>query len=293
MHKIEIPSKNTVIEFPEEISEMTVEQYIAFCSLILQFTNKEISYGELRVQLTYVLLNLIRKVDVSKQNEQADAVSENVYRISQLMDCFFDTNEKDGKAFKTVKLDNIDNKIPSIEIQKHMYTGPADALTDLKFGQYIQALNAYIDYAKTKDEYYLNHLVATLYTAKDEALDNNSKDRKAALFSLVSLAQRYGVYLFFQGCQEWIATNRALDIGGGHTVDLSVLFIPSKNSESDGKSIGMLSAMYTLAESGVFGDMEKVANQNLYDALVYMVQKHNEVLKLKKNAKNTRSKGVS
>lgn len=293
MHKIEFPSTGKVIEFPSEINEMSSDQYTQFSGLVYQFTNQQISFAELKIKLTYVLLNMDRKVDVSKESEKVDRVSENVLMISHLMEGFFKTESKDGKQFKTIILNSIQNHIPEVGKKKDLFIGPKAALTDCTFAQYIQALNAFHDFAKTNDQHYLDMLFAILYKPKGSVYDTKQIDELSSNSLQFDIGIKYGVYLFFAACQDWIVNNKDLQIGGGNSVDLTVLFKPNENTEpGDQKGIGMLSALYSLAESGVFGDMEKAGKQNLYDALVYMVQKHNEVEKMKRDAKNNRAKGV-
>ncbi|WP_109852817.1 hypothetical protein [Aquimarina sp. AU58] len=293
MHKIEIPHKNKSIEFPESISEMNTNQYILFSDLAFKFATQQISYGEFKVQLTYILLNLERKVDMTEASEKTDRVAENVYRISELMESFFRTEIKDKKKYKIIKLDDVVNHIPFFSISGTKYYGPKDALTSCSFGQYIQALNALHDFYNTKEEHHLNTLVDTLYRPIGDEFSNESIDDRPEVHVNTAIGVKYGVYLFFAACQEWIVTNKELSIGGGNTVDLTVLFKSNKPKDPLApKGIGMLSALYTIAESGVFGTMDKTADQNLYDVLVYMVQKHNEVEKMKRDAKRKKSTKV-
>ncbi|WP_074406626.1 hypothetical protein [Aquimarina megaterium] len=294
MHKIEIPHENNSIEFPESISEMNTDQYIMFSDLAFKFTTQQISYGEFKVQLTYILLNLERKVDMAIESEKTNRVAENVYRVSELMESFFRTESKGDKKFKIIKLEDIINHIPFFTISGTKYYGPKDALTSCSFGQYIQASNALHDFYNTKEEYHLNILVDTLYRPKGEEFNNESVDDRPDVHVNTSIGVKYGVYLFFAACQEWIVTNKKLSIGGGNAVDLTVLFKSNKPKDPLApKGIGMLSALYAIAESGVFGAMDKTADQNLYDVLVYMVEKHNEVEKIKRDAKRKKSTNVS
>ncbi len=294
MHTIEIPQKNKTITFPQEIAEMNKAQYIAFSELAYQFTNQFISFGEFKVRLTYKLVNLKRKVDMNRSTDQTEKIANNIYCIAQLMESFFETKTEKGKKYKIIKLDHIGNLIPYVTVRGKKWYGPKDALLDCTFGQYIQATHALCDYNKTKDENQLNLLVAILYKPKKEKYDPNTIEERAAECATIPIGERYGIQLFFAACQEWIVTNKELSIGGGNSVDLTVLFKSGTDKEaSPTNGIGMLSALYSLAETTVFGDIEKTSTQHIYDVLIYMVQKHTEAVKLKKDATHRRPKNLS
>ena len=117
-------------------------------------------------------------------------------------------------------------------------------------------------------------------------------DQRLDAVAQIDVAVKYGVCLFFQACQQWIATNNALDIGGGHLVDLTVLFKKSESNTSGVPGIGLKSTLYDLAETQVFGDLNQTAAHNLFEILVFLVTKHHEAEKLKRDAKSKRTAGI-
>jgi len=286
MHKLEIIQKGLSVTFPECIAECTQEQYLMFAGLNLSFLNHEISFKELKVQLLYKLLDLKRSVDLSKNSEAAAKVAENVFRMSELLESFFEVKLTNGKKSRAVRLDYIDNHIPSILLPSGIWYGPKAALSNISFGQYLAANDAFHDFYTYKEVQFLDLLVTHLYVPEGQEYNPKTIDARLKEVASLDIAVKYGVCLFFQACQHWIANQNALDIGGGHTVDLMVLFKKTVSDTTQNTGIGLKSTLYDLAETQVFGDLNETAAHNLFEILVFLVIKHQEAEKLKRNAKN-------
>ncbi|WP_416440492.1 hypothetical protein ACH3O9_11380 [Leeuwenhoekiella sp. A16] len=286
MHSIEIPYNKIKLDFPGNIAECTTSEYIDFARLNYDYSLGEINFQELKVQLLYKLLNLKRKADMSKKSNAV--VAENIFRIGELLNSFYKTTRQDGKTFKEVDLSCITNKIRFFNHGDELVYGPTAALANTVFAQYLAANDSFHDYTATRQEEYLDLLVAQLYWPKGKKYDPEAIESRAELMSNVDTGIKYGTYLFYAACQKWMATQNALPIGGGKTVDLTVLFSQKTGETTATPGIGMLGTLYDLAETGVFGDIHATGKQNTYDILVYLVNKHHEAEKLKRDAKNKR-----
>ena len=235
-----------------------------------------------------------RVVNISK-HPNASLISENVNKISKLNNQFFEDRVIRDKSVKVIKLDFVKNLLPKIKINKTYYLGPADALFNTEFGEYVSALNSYLDYSKSGKEEDLDRLIASLYrpeskSRKKQKLQNTRvvfNSQKVQYFANqiknLPFAEKYAIYLWFSACQKFIVTNKELELSGGVIVDLSVLF---KKEKSSGNGIGMAGVIYSLAETNVFGDAEKTAKQNTYDVFLRMLQSYLQAKKNQKDVKN-------
>ena len=202
MHSIQIGDQ--IVKYPSSISEMTERQFKAFAGLIFRYQTKEVSFVEFSVKLTYSLMNMKRTTDPN-QHEQASKIIENINAISKLNEDFFYEEEKKGKKYNVIKLDFVKNLIPKIKVGNQWYYGPSDALTNTEFGEYVTALNAYLDFSQTGDIADLDLLVSALYRPQTKnkmhsfgdqriAFDKNLVPFYRSQMASVSVEKKYAIY---------------------------------------------------------------------------------------------------
>ena len=291
MHKIEFA--NITWEFPESISEMTEAQYRYFSFLEMNRQLGKMSMEELETLFVYFAMEMDHETNGRK-------AVENVTRLRELVQPYFtgQKSKKSGKQVKIVDLNFFENPLPVIEIKGKKYIGPSTVLQDCSYEEvFVHAQNALLDFSNTLEEEYLDRLVAILYRPKKrgnpwflwskkrkpvfnaEEVDERIEDIKTLQPEI-----KFGVYLFFASCQKFITTAEALDIGGGNTVNIAQLFKPDP-SQGKGKGIGSVGLIYSLAESGVFGNARETGRHGVYDILSRMVQLHEQAKEMEKNAK--------
>lgn len=293
MHKIQIGNE-IFKEYPAAIDEMNPEQFTAFASLVFMYQAQQISFSEFSVKLTYELLGIKRRIDIN-EHPDADIIAENINKITKLNDAFFQDKVVSNKSVKVLRLDFVKNLSPKIKRLNQWYYGPGDALTNTEFGEYVSALNAYLDFSRNGKEEDLDWMVASLYRPECKSrkkqhledtrvpFDKHKVQYLALQLKLIPLAEKYAIYLWFSACQKFIVTNKELELSGDITVDLSVLF---KQESTGEKGIGMAGVIYSLAETNVFGDVEKTAKQNMYDVFLRMLQTYLQAKKMQRDAKN-------
>lgn len=286
MHKIEFG--NITREFPENISEMTAPQYRYFAYLEMLRQSGKITMERLEVLFIYFVLNMVRTTDGEK-------AIENITLLRQLVKPYFVEQRYKGKVAQVVDLNFLNNPLPVIQCGRKKLYGPADALQDCSYEEvFIHGQNALIEFSNTRESSALDNLVAALYRPKKRSLPWEKKKRPRfdpeTMEDVLPLVQqlrpeiKFGVYLFFASCQKFITTADALDIGGGTTVNVAQLFKPDPSQKS-GAGIGSVGIIYSLAESGVFGDAKETARQGVYDVLIRMVQLHEQAKEMKRHAK--------
>ncbi len=300
MHKIEIPQKNLVREFPSEIQEMNEKQFINFIDLVLQYVSGYITIERLKTKLVMNLLNI--RMDwryfFASREEQEQANGE-LFRIGEVLDSFFEEIDQAGKKVKTFKLSFTKNFIPVI---CGKLFGPKDALQDISFAEYRIAHGYFTAYLQSHSENDLNHLIAVLYrpvkrflwlknllpsfdgqirvpfTAKSNPLFLEERVKEIAK---LPLAVRYGIFLFFSGSEEFLAKGKVkVD---GKEIDLSIIYEKSDDDSTDSPDIGLVGILYSLAETKVFGSIEETDGQNLYDIMIrlYQVVKQSKAMEAK------------
>ena len=302
MHKIEIPERHIMKEFPSEIQEMDQDQFVHFISLILEFLSGKITIDRFKASLIIKLLDV--KLDFMyaflSREERENAYAE-IFLLGELCESFFEQTQQDGKMVKTFKLSFTRNFIPSL---CGKYYGPKDAIQDLTFCEYRTAHSHYTSYLESHNDNDLNLMIAVLYrpakrflwlkkllpsfngqirmpfTAKSNPLFLESRVQAIAK---LPLAIRYGIFLYFSGCEQFLAKG-TLNIDG-KPIDLSIIY-ERGDEPGDSPDIGLIGILYSLAETKVFGSIEETDSQNLYDIMVrlYQVVKQSKVLEEKFNS---------
>ena len=109
-----------------------------------------------------------------------------------------------------------------------------------------------------------------------------SLEKRIKKMKLCSYAQLYYVFLFFKACEEFLLHGRpTID---GKEINLSVLYEGAKGGTDDG--IGLMGILFTLAETNVFGDIDKTADTGLYDVLSRLYQVTLQYKNINKPTKN-------
>jgi hypothetical protein len=304
MHIIESPESNLKRYIPSDLSECDQQQYMDLCELIFYFQNQQITYDEFRTHAVYKLMNM---VPAKKESDDDESKFANIYRISELIDDFFET---DSEGLKTIKQYYIHNPMPSFRpLFKTLY-GPSDSFMNMTFGEYTDALRLFLDFHATGDMELLKLLTALFYRPKksflfiqkrlssydgdirepynSKLLEINAEELKHAPIGFV-----YGFYLLFASFQKYLIDAKIT--WGGKEIDFSILFESSKEESNEPESsdipgIGMDSIAFSIAESGTFGNIEQVRNTNFWDIMVRMYDLRRTDLERQKHEKNATTK---
>jgi hypothetical protein len=280
MHTIEIPEANIKIHTPEDLSECNTRQYINICNLLYQHSIGEIDLDTFKEQGIYFLANMKFKNNYIQDDEKYV----NVYLLSELMDSFFEIDEKENKVIKQYYIHNPIEKILGEDLKN--YYGPSDEFNNISFGEYVDALSHFYDFIATQDITYLYLLFATFYREKKRASNSAgsfTKDKRVPYntervellsnkFKTQDIGIIYGFFMLFTSFQKYLTTAKIYV--QGNEIDLELLYkqfkTDKKQPESNLPGIGMKSLLYTIAESGIFGPLEKVREASLWEILIRM-----------------------
>lgn len=276
MRLIEIPAIKFKKYVPEQLSECDFLQYIEISALIFKYQIGEITYEQFRILAFYKLLEMkpvnSEKIDLEKQS--------NLYQFSQFIDLFFEENEaKENEAKKKViKQYYIDNKIPSIRAGIFKHYGPSNEFNNVTFGEYIDGLEAFIDFNQTGEMIYLYRLLAIFYRKPKlikssydirRTYDANDVEKRTELFKHQYIGIVYGFYLYFASFQKYLTSVKIFV--EGNEIDLSILYEQNSDDyKSDIPGIGMKGVLFSMAESGVFGDQTETRNTSLWLVMIKM-----------------------
>ena len=299
MHKIEIPEIDYCGEFPSCLEEMTGDQFIFFMDMLLKFESGSIDIDEFKCKLVmnFLDIRMTGRYYLLKKEKQEDILSK-IYLLSGLIDSFFTEEVREEKSVFVLKMSFIKQFLPKIAGK---YYGPEDGLSNCTFCEYRTAYGYYKAYLNSKQEDDLNHLIAVLYRPKRKFLcvrrelpgydgqlrtlftaKSNPRfiETRAMQIGKLSMAIRYGIFLFFAGCNEYL-TSGEITIEE-NKIDLSLLYKKS-SSDSPDPGIGLVGLLYSIAETHIFGSIDETDNQNIYDIMIrlYQVMKQFEAMKPK------------
>ena len=282
MHLIEIPDSGIKKYFPADLSECDKKQYINMSALLYLYQTKQILLDTFLVNALYYLL------DIKKTDKAGIEAYSNIAQLSKLILSFFDEIEVENEKVLQIKLYYIHNPIPSFLNITGRYYGPSDEFNNITFGEYVDALDPFEDFNTTGETKYLYQLLAIFYRPQKsfhfirKHLNSYDGDRRVAYNSNHTLKRAdklknqpiglvYGFYLLFASFQKYITTVKIYI--QGREIDFSILFDDSllRNvKEHPAPGIGMKSILYSMAESGIFGDLDKVRNTNFWEIFIRM-----------------------
>lgn len=281
MTKIEIPEIGFEKEIPSSFDEMSGADYIRFINLWLRLQSKMMDLTRLKTELVYHFLNIRHNATrwqyYTPDDKQLIAV--NVHAIAEHLNFLYTEKVIDGQTHLGVNLSWSKNHIPEYK----GLIGPADALSDITWIEYKDAMIAATSYIESEDIDDLKRLAAIFYRKKSfwtkkrlpydpDEVQSNMVNVRNFPFPVL-----YGIFLFFLSCEKYIRE-------GTFTIDreditFSLLFTKTEDNKSSGT--WMTELLYNLAETGVFGTAKETARQNLFDVLFRLWQVHNDYLKRK------------
>lgn len=291
MHTVELPEAKIKRYIPSDLSECDAQQYIDMCELIFHFQNDSINYDEFRTHAVYKLMKMIPKTvkELENQTEEEKTIQAekfaNIYQLSELIDDFFDIDEK---GIKTIKQYYTHNPVPYFKPVFKTFYGPADGFRDMTFGEYRDGLRLFHDFHATGDLHILTLLCAIFYRHKKsfhfvkkqlanydgnirERYNSNTLDERAKALKLAPIGFIYGFYLLFASFQKYLIDAKTM--WGGQEIDFSILFESpngDKSPTNDIPGIGMDSIAFSMAESGTFGTIKEVDNTNFWEIFAKM-----------------------
>lgn len=278
MMTIQIPEANHFFYIPENLGECDGKQYLDICKLLYWLNFGMITEDDFKSMAVYVLLGKKWKKETSKVHGFISPDDkpkwENVYRISEVLESFFDRNidEKTGKVTLTVKQLFVHNHNPVYNLFKKYY-GPEEGFTNVVFGQYLDGLEEFIDFTQSSEIQSLRNLFAIFYLPKGEVYNKRKSLKRAkGIFRFVDIRNLYGMFVFFNAFQNYMMSGEISVMG--QNIDLEIIFkdVDPKQKKSSIPGLGWITTAQDLAESGVFGAYENVRNSEMWPVILRLYE---------------------
>ncbi|WP_322970338.1 hypothetical protein [Faecalibacter sp. LW9] len=287
MLTIHFPDLNIYKYFPEHLDECDEAQYILLSRLAYAQQSGKITFEQFRTLAVYGLLD-IKKSEKELDQETSEEVWANIARLSEYIDNLFIISE--DKTQYRLNTDYLNNKIEKFSHFKTNYYGPADPLNGICFGQWIDAVELVMEhYNQPSDETY-TRLLAIMFLKRNEEYPTKNIEqflgKRTKHFKYIDKGIQYGFFMFFTSFMNYL--NSANVEIAGNEIDLSIIFDSTSTSNSTLASIGIRSTAYSIAQSGEFGDYEKVRQMPLGEIMLRLYEMKKAYLDEKQELENNK-----
>lgn len=295
MHRIEIPDIDYVMEYAGSWEELALmhgaEAVIYACKLLNYVADKQlnpVAFKKLIADRVLRRRNRLKKPVIFA--EEVPLYWQNEAKIAETMDFFFTIKtEKDAKGEESEVYDLsanfTDNLVKEINIKGRKYYGPDGLMANLSLLEFRDCLVCCGEYNKgNKDA--ANKLASILYRPRKKfyqvkkllgVVDGNNHREKYNAYKCFTRADRMkskdglGFYCFiwFNAVVNYLFT-QPVEIDGVQYLFSRVLNGKGKDDDESGtnENLGFTGVMYALAETNIFGDIEKTGEANILDVFV-------------------------
>ncbi len=252
MNTIEIGTYK--FSFPAKLQEMSVSQALTFFEIYAQPTIDSMTKKALLIQAfcSQKALDLIGKLS-----------EDEIFSLMQLWDWI-----DEELPCKVV--------IPSFEHKGVMYYAPKENIKTSCIAEYIYASNCLRAIAEGKENY-IKNLVACLYRPKDkkhkmnkstvadlrEKFDTDVLQERLPALQDLDFRKQVAILFYFVSVQKYFQ-DKFIEV-----------FEETGEGKSDG--LGWQGVLMTVAENGIFGDLEATKYANVIEVFTYLTKKKREV----------------
>ena len=254
MNQVELDG--TIYFMPSDWNELTRKQ-VLFISRLFQ---EQLTMMDFKLRVLLKFLSLKQKV--IKRIHHDDA-----YFLCESLDFLF----------KEVSLTK--NLLPVLQTGRRKYLGPVDAMMNCTFGEFTMANSLLDSFSKTKEQKYLDEMVAVFYRPRKwfwfirKCFTDNQDPRKSFVnrtlkkrcrrISRLDYEIKYSIFLFFSGVLN--------------SLPLLYPYIYEQQGGTGSEDNGWASLIISLAD-GKTDDrsLETVMNSNLYNVFIGLNKKAKE-----------------
>jgi hypothetical protein len=290
MHTLAIPEVGIHTTYPSTIHELSATQYLAYLRLAYQLQADAITYTDFRLLLTYELIDMKRNPNFRHNATTGTAMRTNLHMISETLDSFLEHHgEKPNLPMGSAR-----NLLPTFHTLANTWYGPSDALTDISWKEYITAITHLHAYQADPQPIHLHRLAAVLYypvarfrpkPRTRPPYRHHDIEVRARKLSKVDPYILHGIFHYFTASIDYLTSQDITVLG--NTINLKPLFTSSGADTSAERGAGLVDVLFTLAQTGVFGTVEQVEKQNLYQVLLLLFKMDRETKQARKNAPAT------
>ena len=321
MNKItlKVGNKSKAIALPDSWNDLPIRQLLLFYETLFSNQGDEFSASAFTsVKLITMTQFLLNEDMAFMARWEADCIKQSpehgqlifLEELSKLIELclsglFEKTEDEDGNIAYSVKFNLTKNpypelahtpKVKSRKQPKTTYVfAPKDELANLTLYEVAYTFQQYEAYLQTKDEQHAHALIATMYrpsrpqTREDRASDwfgdrrqplrryEGKIDERAKLVAGLPLLARRVIVFWFASCREhiisqWPQVFKKAEGGGSG----------SNNHWGD--------LLLSLAETGVFGNLDNTADQHYSNAFQLLTKRDNEARELERASAKAKRK---
>jgi hypothetical protein len=254
MNQVEIDGK--IYFTPSDWNELTKKQ-VLFVSRLFQ---GQLTIVDFKIKALFKFLSIRKKVLKGMDHED-------VYFLCESLNFLF----------KEVSLTK--NLLPVLQTGRRKYFGPADAMMNCTFGEFTMANSLLDSFSKTKEQKYLDEMVAVLYRPRKwfwfirKSFTDNQDPRKlfvnrtlkkrGRMISRLDYEIKYAVFLFFSGVLN--------------SLPLLYPYVYQQQGDTGSEDNGWALLIISLAD-GKTDDksLETIMNSNLYNVFIGLNKKAKE-----------------
>ncbi len=290
MHELFNFKSGKTIAFASDIDELTPEQYLYYLELAMKYMSGEIADVQELKRLLFVKLTDLKvswKMHFYNPETREQIWAALAEKID-LLDSFFDIDEQaDGRKVYKMHLDSARNLLPEYK----GWQAPDWCLDSITVGEFVSCIELLKQIRRLsaepteENEKAVNvcgkQLFYNLYkpkSARTPKLGTRNSELETVYFHVINY---FGYFVE-------IITTTPLVING-NSIDFSVLF--PKPDESDETSeqrdgdIGWNGVIFSVAETGVFGNVEQIMKEKLISILLFLYKRHLDVKEQEKKLK--------
>lgn len=261
MFTYETYPSTSVHSIKNQWDELNKDEFIFLTGLILDFYSNSILFEDLKLEFLKYLIQYKPSKQKDFTEEEKMNVQGSLLQLADQVNFFMDEIITDEQITYKLKLNFTRNFIDHIKAGRKIMYGPEFRVlpesgiiqTNVTAEEFIDAHGYYNLFDKSKDESNLDFLVSTLYRpmknrVREEYITLNSQKR-AHLFKNVPLAQKYGVFFFFQALMDYFFDR----------TEYGLLFKRQTSSDETKITLGLGEMLYDLTQKG-FGSKNEVSN---------------------------------
>lgn len=282
---------NKYLEIPTMWEELTAGQFLYLLRLVFEARPDEITIGDFLLKFADFLLGEKQYVTPNRRTQYYKLVND----VAATLDWIF-TKDDDGNY--VLDFCTTQNLLPEI----NGLTGPQSHGSDLTFGEYRAAVDMMNRYSAEHEAFFLDALCGILYRKRPsvgfkriiskedditprERFSKHKIERYARNFETVPEYLKWGVYLWFANFCRYLIEGGEFIIDG-NTLSFESLFERGSSNGDQDQGIGLMSIVFSLADSGTFGNAEETERTLLFPVLMKLLHDKQMFEKLKRNDRN-------
>lgn len=245
-----VKTRGKEIQIPDNVSELTPEQYEQFCYLGFALNSGIITPDYFCVRWLSYLVGLKKMDFVMLKPEFSSELERQLPAVESFLVRKRDVTT--GQETTEADFNSVVNLLP----EYRGYRGPEDLMMGVTFGDFVRCYSIIEGLGGSDEE-----TTAAGYSEIARILYHIPEEEKVPEL-LIFHAPRF----FLNVWETILATPIEIN---GKKIDFRIIF-KSSSSERDDDKTGWTGITFEVAGAGIFGDIERVRNADLWEVMIYL-----------------------